>query len=177
MRILFTGLPGSGKTTQAIKISGYLNYCYVGVGDVLRDYADKLKDSDPSIKNTIDSGQMVDDKLVADLMRKELERPECQNGAVADGYPRHFGQINLFDPNYDKVFYLKISPEISKKRLIERGRVNEVISVIDYRINLEKEFIDDMLAFYRQTTTLVVIDGEKEVDEVFNQIKEHLNVT
>lgn len=173
MKILFTGLPGSGKTTQAKKISEYLNFCYVGVGDVLRSYANENQE----VKEALEKGEMVDDKLVAELVKQRFSVPDCAGGVVVDGYPRHIEQVEVFDPKYDKIFYLKISEVMAKNRLLSRGRKDDIEEVVNHRIKLQDEFFISLLPFFEDNSSFIEIDGERSVEEVFDQIKEHLDVT
>lgn len=173
MRILLTGLPGSGKTTQAKKISEYLNFCYVGVGDVLRSYANENQE----VKEALEKGEMVDDKLVAELVKQRLSAPDCDGGVVVDGYPRHIEQVEVFDPKYEKIFYLKISEKMAKKRLLSRGRKDDIEEVVNHRIKLQDEFFKTLLPYFKESSNLIEIDGEKSIDEVFDLIKESLDVT
>src|SRR3989344_4290022 len=114
MRILMMGIPGSGKSTQAKKLAERLDLCYLTTCDVLRELSKKNDILGRKIRETMDKGEFFDDYFVADLIKQKLEKDECRNGFVSDSYPRHLGQLKIFDPKIEKIFYIKV-PDIEAK--------------------------------------------------------------
>lgn len=169
MRILFSGLPGSGKTTQAKKLAEYLKIPLIGTGELLR----KMSESGdiPEVeKQKLISGDLVDDQLVADLVKKRLQAPDCQNGFIMDGYPRSIEQLGMFDPGFDLAVYLEIDDAQVKQRLLSRGRIDDTAEAIDLRFKIYHAETKPLIEHYRKLGTLKEIDGLGSEDEVYQKV-------
>lgn len=175
MNILITGLMGSGKSTQAKLLADYLNLCFLVTGDVLREIAKEDTLQGRTIKQDLDTGTMVDDKIVADLIKKRLEAPDAAKGFVSDSYPRHLGQIEYFDPKLDIIFYLKLDPDEAKKRLLARGRKDDTPELIEFRHKTQGEGIKELVGSYRRKIKVIDIDASGSVNDTFNRIKEYID--
>lgn len=175
MRILVSGLMGSGKSTQAKRLAAKYDLCFLSTGDVLRELSKKDNEQGRYLKDALVKGVMVDDKLVADLMRVRLEQEDAKNGFVSDSYPRHIGQIQYFDPKLEIIFYLNIDPEEAKRRLLARGRLEDTPELIDFRHKSQGGRIKELVDFYRNKIKVFDIDANRSEDEVFAQIMEHLD--
>ncbi len=87
-----------------------------------------------------------------------------------EGYPRTTEQVDLFDPGFDKVFYLEVPIEVLKDRMKGRGRADDSEGAIETRIRVQQEDLDKILSHYEDK--LVKIDGTKSIDEIFSLIQE-----
>lgn len=174
MRILILGLPGSGKTVQAKKISEILGFCFVKTGEILRDLAKTNSSTGQKIKQKLEIGELVDNGIVSHVVSERLQKPDCQEGVVIDGYPRSFSQLNSFDPRYDKVIYLEIPESLARYRLLKRGREDDTKEIIEKRLTVQKKELSKLLDYYKKLNNLYVIDGTKKIDEVFEQISQIL---
>lgn len=174
LKILLTGLPGSGKTTIAKKISQEKGLCVVKTGELLRDLSKGDDEVARQLKQVMQSGIYAPDKLVGEMVEKFVESPSCAMGYVMDGYPRRLSQLQIYDPKPTMVFYLHISEGLVKQRLLSRGRVDDTPEIISRRLKVFEEQMQPLLDYYREKGLLIQIDAEKSVDEVFRQIEEHL---
>lgn len=174
MKILATGLPGSGKTTQAKLIAEDLGLCFVKTGEILRKLAKQDTPQGEHIKQALGQGELVDDQIVAEVVKVELSRPVCQPGFVMDGYPRSLDQLKLFDPGFDQVIYLKISESLARQRLLERGRHDDTDEVIDNRLKVQQQTLSELIDYFRLRQRLIEIDGEQPVEVVTDKILGHL---
>src|SRR5712692_6055111 len=97
MRLILIGPPGSGKGTQAKLLSERLGLVHIGTGDILREAVRLGTPAGLEVKPFVQSGRLVPDdlvnELVADLFRRD-PRPEC---FVLDGFPRTLAQAASFD--------------------------------------------------------------------------------
>lgn len=97
--IIFLGPPGSGKGTQAHFIANKYKILNISAGTILRQSSlnDQWinKNSKKTI-NTINAGNLVDDKLVTKLIIDWINQNNSQNGFILDGFPRTIGQAILF---------------------------------------------------------------------------------
>ena len=174
MRILITGIMGSGKSTQAKKLAEKLNLCFLTT-QMLRDAAKRDDAIGEVLRQALSKGDWVDDKIVADLAKERLTKPDAKNGFVSDSYPRRVSQIGLFDPLLDKVFYLKVDPKVAKQRLLDRGRADDKSELIDYRQKTQFEGIEGVVNYYKDKIGVIEIDASKNESQVFDEIVRHLD--
>lgn len=66
--------------------------CHLATGDLLRAEVAKGSEIGREIKQVIDAGQLVSDELVLKMVSVNLDKPECKNGFILDGFPRTIGQ-------------------------------------------------------------------------------------
>ena len=124
MRIVFLGLPGSGKGTQARLLCRELNLPFIGTGDLLRAEINRNTSLGQYLKPILDEGLFPSDDLVVDIFLNHVLK---SSSFVAEGIPRSDVQAKLLDEafakhgvNLDFLFYLKLDPEDAKARLLKR---------------------------------------------------------
>lgn len=173
MKILLTGPQGSGKSTQADLLAQYLNVPKISTGDIFRKIKQEDSEKGKRIRQILNSGQLVDDQTTAEIVKRRLAGEG--SGFVMDGYPRTLEQINLFDPLFDKVFYLKLSDEEAIKRLLSRGREDDTRELIAQRLKIYHQQTDPVLDYYKVKGLLKEIDGLGSIDEIRQRIRDQLN--
>ena len=92
MRIIFLGPPGCGKGTQASRISNHRGIPQLSTGDMLRAAVKEGSELGRRAQPIMESGGLVPDRLVADLIRQRIQDDDCTHGFVLDGFPRTEGQ-------------------------------------------------------------------------------------
>lgn len=172
MRILLIGPQGSGKSTQADLIAQKLNLPEITLGDIFRQITSQTTEEGKRIKQILDSGQLVDDQTAADLIRNRLNEEDIKAGFVMDGYPRTLEQANIYDPNIDKVIYLNVPREEVVKRLMQRGRADDTLELINKRLDSYYQQTEPLLDYYKQKGILIEIDGVGDVNAIEQRIKE-----
>ena len=92
MRLILLGGPGAGKGTQAQFIRERFGIPQISTGDMLR--AEVRADSalGRRVKQVMDSGSLVSDELILDLVRARIDREDCAAGYLFDGFPRTIPQ-------------------------------------------------------------------------------------
>jgi adenylate kinase len=174
MRLMITGSQGSGKTTQAKIIAEKLGLCLVKTGDLVRSKAQEDSEAGKSLRHSLETGELSDDSIVAELLQEELKKPKCQNGVVVDGYPRRVSQLERFDPKFDQVFYLQVSDQTAIDRMISRGREDDVSPIIEERLKNFHDQTQKVLDYYQNQGVLTLIDGERDIEGVTRDILEAL---
>lgn len=179
--ILF-GPPGSGKGTQAKLLRQRLSWPHISTGDMLRAHVQLGDDLGRQIAEIMQSGKLVPDNLVNQLVEKRIEAPDCDRGFILDGYPRTVPQARMletllvekqFEPVVVclEVDYNKIVARLAGRRLCPQcGALYSLASnapvisqVCDYdgtpliiRDDDREEVIRERLAAYdRQTLPLI----------------------
>ena len=134
MKLLFVGPQGSGKGTQAKIISEKLGLCHISMGDLLRDVEGELKKEIHSYQNR---GELVPVEIVIKILKQRIEKPDCDEGFILDGFPRNEAQAEHLDKimEIDKVVLIDISNETTIKRL--SGRRNCPDCGMIYNVNTE----------------------------------------
>ncbi len=125
MNVVFLGPPGSGKGTQAKQIAAAHNLVHLSTGDLFRDAIGKQTPLGVRIKGFVDSGKLVPDDLVSEVIFEKLR--EVNSGFLLDGYPRTLDQAKALDGflirmkvSTDAVIFFDIGREELVKRLSAR---------------------------------------------------------
>ena len=91
------GPPGVGKGTQAAFLESDLGVPHVSTGDILRQAVREGSSVGRRVKGTLDSGQLVSDELMAELIVERLGRDDAREGFILDGFPRTKEQVAILD--------------------------------------------------------------------------------
>jgi adenylate kinase len=86
--IVLLGPPGAGKGTQAQRISKELDLPHISSGDIFRENFKRQTELGKQAQGYIKRGELVPDDLTIGMIRERLAQPDCQNGAILDGFPR-----------------------------------------------------------------------------------------
>lgn len=181
--ICLYGQPAAGKTTQAELLAQKFGFSIFGMGETLRAEIASNSELGKAIKPYVDSGTLISDDLMAQVIARAGERASDQ-GLIFDGFPRMISQANMLDKivqnNHWEIkafIHLQITPETALKRIRKRAQSNQVVRsddnddrAIKNRFAVfEKESVP-LLNFYRQRGLLQEIDGELSIAEVENSI-------
>ncbi len=123
MLIILLGPPGAGKGTQAENIVKDYNLVFISTGDILRAAVKEDKALGRKAKQYMDQGSLVPDELVVEIVKDRLRDPDCQNGALFDGFPRTVEQAKFLDdalPEIGSKVDGVLSIEVDEDELIER---------------------------------------------------------
>lgn len=92
MNIILLGPPGAGKGTQADLLQHELDIPHVASGDLFRYNLKNETELGLLAKTYMDRGDLVPDDVTIAMVRDRLERPDCDNGVILDGFPRTIPQ-------------------------------------------------------------------------------------
>lgn len=95
--LLLIGPPGAGKGTQSRAIGKAFNIAEISTGAMLRDAVRRGTDLGQRLRSTMDSGGLVPDEVVSDLIEQRTGDPDSQRGFIVDGFPRNVNQAVFLD--------------------------------------------------------------------------------
>ncbi|MBG0786922.1 MAG: adenylate kinase [Anaerolineaceae bacterium] len=127
MYIVMLGPPGAGKGTQAKKLAEALNLVHVSTGDLFRE---NLKHETPLgqlAQQYMNKGELVPDDVTVAMVEERFARPDCEKGAVLDGFPRTPAQAEALENLLGKtnsdvnvVPFIKVPDDVLVERLSGR---------------------------------------------------------
>ena len=184
-KMLIIGPPGSGKGTQASRISERLGIVAISTGDIFRA---NVKEETPlglEAKKYIDNGDFVPDSVTNNMVRDRLSKDDVEPGFLLDGYPRTTAQVDELDSilsesedQLDVVLQLTADDEELVKRLLGRaeqeGRADDNETVIRHRLDLYHEQTEAVVSRYQERGIVTKVDGLGAIDDVTNRIMEAL---
>ena len=182
MNILLLGPQGSGKGTQAKRISAEYGIPHIATGDMLRAAMAAGTPLGQQVKPIYDAGRLVPDDLMIGLIRERLDEEDAREGFVLDGFPRTTAQADALDAMLREigreltvVFELQISDDICidrlAKRAVEENRRDDTPEAIRTRLELYHRETEPLVEHYRAQGILVGIHADATVNEVFAEIQ------
>lgn len=166
------GPQGSGKSTQAELLAQFLTIPRISTGDIFRQLSQENSEIGGKLRQILESGQLVDDETTAKIVQERLEREDCQEGFILDGYPRNLEQLKLSDPKVEKVFYLKVAEDEVVKRMRERGRADDTPEAIKKRLDLYYLQTQPLLDYYKKAGILEEVDGSGSIDQIQARLRQ-----
>src|SRR6516162_777052 len=125
--VILLGHPGVGKGTQARAIVQQLGIPQISTGDMLREAIAHKTAYGREAKEKMDAGELVSGSIVNGIVADRIQRDDCRNGFILDGYPRNVSQAETFKKlvnNGDRVSVIELSADSaqlrSEKRLLGR---------------------------------------------------------
>lgn len=97
MRVILLGPPGAGKGTQAQFICSEFAIPQISTGDMLRTAVGAGSELGNRVKAVMDSGALVSDEIIIDLVKERIVHDDCRNGFLFDGFPRTIPQAQALD--------------------------------------------------------------------------------
>jgi adenylate kinase len=185
-RLLIIGPPGSGKGTQAERISDRLGVVAISTGDIFRAHVRGGTPLGVEARKYMDGGDFVPDSVTNEMVRSRLSQDDVGTGFLLDGYPRTAAQIDYLDGvlaarelTLDLVLQLTADDEELVKRLLgrarETGRSDDNEAVIRHRLDLYHDQTEAVVAAYAKRTILTRVDGIGAVDDVTDRVMDAID--
>lgn len=135
MRLILLGAPGAGKGTQAAFICQKYSIPQISTGDMLRAAVKAGTPLGIEAKKVMDSGGLVSDDLIINLVKERIAQPDCANGFLFDGFPRTLPQADAMKAAGVKLDYV-LEIDVPFEAIIERmsGRRSHTASGRIYHV-------------------------------------------
>ena len=185
MNILVLGPQGSGKGTQAKRISGDYGLPHVSTGDMFRAL-DESTELGHEIKQIMDRGDLVPDEVTVRMIRDRLGHGDAAGGFVLDGFPRNLAQAEALDAmlreigrRLDVIFFFDLDDETAMERALgrahEEGRTDDTPETIARRLAIYHEQTEPVVEYYRTTGRLVPLHAAGTVEDVYEEVEAALD--
>jgi len=182
-RMVLLGPPGAGKGTQAQLLAARLGVPAISTGDMLRAAVAAGSELGGRVESIMASGALVDDALMAEVVRERVAQADTDRGYLLDGYPRTLPQAEtlagiLDDAGQalDAVLLVDVPEDELVRRALLRGRGDDKEEVIRERLRLYREKTEPLIGYYRERGLLREIDGNLPVEEVTSRMYAVLGV-
>ena len=187
MNLLVLGPQGSGKGTQATRISAAHGVPHISTGDMFRAAIEAGTDLGRRVEPILGSGDLVPDDLTVSLIRERLSAPDAIEGFVLDGFPRNLAQAEALDEMLaeidrvlDAVLFFDLSDEVAVERIrgraLDEGRDDDTPDAIARRLAIYHDQTEPVVERYRATGKLVPLHAERSIEEVSTEIEEALDL-
>jgi|APSaa5957512622_1039677.scaffolds.fasta_scaffold10335_2 adenylate kinase len=180
LKLLFIGVPGSGKGTQA-KLLAEEGFKQLSTGDIIREAFQK---NDPLIKPyeaEINKGGLLPDKITLQLIEKTISSfPKETRGIIFDGAVRTIDQAKYFIENriLDGTLFFTLLEEQAKKRLESRGegREDDAPEAIEKRFQVYNEKTKPILKYLKSNAPFHEADASGTIGDIHLDVKRILNI-
>lgn len=181
VRLVIMGPQGSGKGTQAARISEHFGIPAISTGDIFRDNIARGTDLGKRAQEYTCCGELVPDEVTNQMVRARLAQDDARDGFILDGYPRNAAQVGELDTilsdlgtRLDAVVQLTADRDELLARMRRRaeieGRDDDTAEVIARRLDIYEAETAPLAEAYAARDLLVPVDGTGEIDEITQRV-------
>lgn len=204
MNVILLGAPGAGKGTQAVGLAERYSIPHISTGDIFRS---NIKEKTPvgiEAKSYIDKGQLVPDEVTVRIVKERIEKDDCKNGYLLDGFPRTVAQAEALSAfsEIDAVVNIdvpldKLCARITGRRVCSKcgesyhidylngsttckcggeliQRADDNEETVAKRLDVYVNQTSPLIDYYKTKGKLVEVNGDGDIDAVFAAIIEKL---
>jgi len=205
MRLILLGPPGSGKGTQGDLIEDKFGFPKISAGDLLRSAVKQGTPSGLKAKKSIDKGELVEDRIILEIIKDRIGKDDCRNGYTLDGFPRNVSQAELLEKvetaidirtddetvvrrlssryicsECNNIYNIKNEDLIDEKKCGRCGgklvqREDDRPEVIKKRLSVYHNETEKLVHYYKKKGIYKAVNGEGRIEEVFQRICSLIN--
>ena len=183
INLILLGPPGAGKGTQAKRLEEKYGLKQLSTGDMLRAEMAAGSPLGLKVKAIVDSGSLVTDDIMIEMIASRIEQADCKNGVIFDGFPRTVAQAEALDTMLNErarplsaVIELKVDEESLVKRL--NNRIKETMArgeavrgddneeTLRKRLQVFRDQTAPIIPYYKGRNMLQSIDGMASIEAV-----------
>lgn len=182
--LVFYGIQGSGKGTQADLLVKDYNYVVFSTGNELRSHVKNQTPLGQEVEQIINSGQHVSDEIIVELV-KDFYSKNKDKKIIFDGIIRNLEQYNTINQFFKEnnietiALYLDLDKDDAIQRIMSRAakenRQDDNIESAQKRISLFFEKTLPVIESYPESQ-IVKVNAKQSIEEVYNEIKQKLNL-
>ncbi|MDD3241298.1 MAG: adenylate kinase [Bacilli bacterium] len=142
MNLILIAPPAAGKGTQSKILEKVYGLAHISTGDLLREASSLDDDLSIKLREILASGQLVNDEIVLELLKRRILQEDCNNGYILDGFPRNVEQAMKYEEilaevnrKNDFIIVLDVEKEILLQRITGRRICKNCGSI--YNVNIE----------------------------------------
>lgn len=183
INLILLGPPGAGKGTQAKRLEEKYGLKQLSTGDMLRAEMAAGSPLGLKVKAIVDSGSLVTDEIMIEMIANRIEQPDCKSGVIFDGFPRTVAQAEALDKMLDEkgrplsaVIELKVDEEALVKRLNTRiaetkakgepVRADDTEETLRKRLEVFRQQTAPIMPYYKGKGMLQSVDGMAAIEVV-----------
>jgi len=196
VRLVVLGPPGAGKGTQAERFARDRGLPKISTGDILREAVQSGTELGRAARALMETGRLVGDDVMIEIVRERLERNDARRGFVLDGFPRTVAQAKALDRMLDDeaplaVIDVEVPEDAIVRRLSARRicgscgwtavsgasacakcggalvqRRDDAEDVVRERLRVYQDDTQPLVDFYRDRSTFRSVDGDQSPDAV-----------
>jgi adenylate kinase len=174
LNLVLLGPPGSGKSTQAVRLSDSYHVPHISTHDMLRDEVERATAVGIEADAGFRRGELVNDRLLAGLVLQRLDRDDCARGFILDGYPRTRNQAELLDGilaelgrSIERVVLIDVPFQTGIARLTADSTPE---GVARERLRVWQDNAASLVEYYGQRGLLLEVNGDRPVAEVSGSV-------
>ncbi len=182
MDLVFFGIQGSGKGTQAARLAGEFGYEIFEAGGELRKIAASATTLGQTVKSFVDVGRLVPHKIIMQVVEEAVRKHPKSAKLIFDGIPRDPDQMRDFDAimaDAKRPFmciHFLLNDEEAVRRLVGRakiqGRVDDAkTETIQRRMETFKTKTLPVIQEYDRQGRLIEIDGSRNIEDVYKDVQ------
>ncbi len=191
MKLILLGPPGAGKGTQAERLVQRHGIIQLSTGDMLRAAVAEETPVGLLAKDIMARGELCPDEVVVDIISDRIDKPDCANGFILDGFPRTVAQAEALDKlleekglHLDAVVELAVDDAILVSRIEKRAaetiggpRADDNAEALKKRLTVYHAQTAPLVHYYADKGILRSVDGMQDIDAVTRSIDEVLSAT
>jgi adenylate kinase len=183
VNLILFGPPGAGKGTQAEILTTRRGWPQLSTGNMLRAAVKDGTSLGRQVGPILTRGDLVPDAMVVGIIAERIDQPDCQGGAIFDGFPRTIPQAEALDTmlagrgkKIDLVLELKVDEAVLVSRAEQRvrdtlakggtPRSDDQPETVKYRQKVYRENTAPLLAYYGKQGKVVTVDGMAPIEQV-----------